>query len=225
MRHCRNLQSPQMRAARVGQPGQHSAHIGARQSLTRGPQPGGVVVFGSSVDAQQPLHVELPCGQCRAKRAVRRARQHHQAARRCSLQRTQCWRDQPPLVLPRLGLQHFSHGTTRPAATWQHAVECVVPRANGLRIGTTQLARTPDVGELVKQCWASLSVDDVKRRCQDEIRYQIKILFIYTVFCLDFNVLQLTQNPPYQVGWALWFAVWMDGLIGKHDSQASLKSI
>ena len=222
MRHCRNLQSPQMRATRVRQPGQHGTNIGTLQGLAGGPQHGRVVVFGSSVDAQQPLHIELPCAQCRAKRAVRRARQHHQAARRCSLQRTQCWRDQAPLVLPRLGLQHFSHCATRPAAAGQHVAECVVPRANGLRIGTAQLARTPDVGELVKQCWASLSVDDVKLRCQNEIRCQIKILFIYTVFCLDFDLLQPTQSTPYQVGRALWFMVWRGGLISEHNSQADL---
>ena len=63
------------------------------------------------------------------------------------------------------------------------------------------------MSDLVKQCCTSLRVDGVYLRSQDEIKCLIKVLFIYTVFCLDFDLLQLPHSTPYQAGWALWFTV------------------
>ena len=140
----RNLQAPQMCAPGIGQPGQHGAYIGTLQRLTRGPQHGGAVVFG--IDVQHPLHVELARTQRRAKRAIRRAYQHHQCAGAGSLQRAQCRRDQAPFMLARLRLQHLGHRPARPAAARQHMAECVVTRADGLHAGGAHRARAPNVG-------------------------------------------------------------------------------
>ena len=103
------------------------------------------------MDAEQLPHVELPRTKCRAKRAIRRAYQHHQACCVCSMQPAQGRGNQTPFVLARLGLQYLRHGAARPAAAGQNKIQRGVTRGNSLHTGParmTQLARTPDMGNV-----------------------------------------------------------------------------
>ena len=119
----------------------------------------------------------------------------------------------------RLTLEYFSHRAARPATTGQHAAQCGVAGANGLCRGTPQLACPPNVSQLVKQCGAALSLDACLPG-QIELNIKLKILFIYTVFCLDFEVLQAAGKARFEwlccygfgfwlLAFDFWFYVWV----------------
>ena len=149
-----NLQPPQMCAARIRQPGQHSRHVSALQRFTRGPQQcRGQTRLRVRVNAKQAMHADLAGAQCGAERQIRRAcqRQPGLPAVRFDtrgLQASQHRCQQAPFMLTGLRLQHFHHGPLWPAATGQFTVQLGVTGVKRWQVGAANLTGAPNVGSV-----------------------------------------------------------------------------